>query len=179
MTSRTIGMGSFLLKHFRLLIRWWTKSGNRLEQSIEMVIEGLQKFQSSRAPVGVCWYPWKGIYSDNKRRANPADQLIVRGDLEDYGQVLTVLKEFLGEGYVLQNANSDSCRRWKSFQDLWIHGNRILSKPELRVDFVNLPIGKHHLSDYFLVLQVHYYCEEFVQENRREDMLEAIIIGYR
>jgi hypothetical protein len=149
--------------------------GNRLEQSLNWLDEGLaETFQSSLSYPVEYGISLKGKFiPDNKRQGIIQPITIVRGDLEDYGQVMTDSSGYFwatGLNYqdTAQIAVAAVNEKLRPFGSVELES---LSKPDFGIDFPKLTYRKVPISskDYFLDTSGDYILlEEFVKEETRE-----------
>jgi hypothetical protein len=149
--------------------------GIRLEQTMEWLDEGLpETFQSNLGYPVEYGISLKGKFiPENKRQGLIQPITIVRGDLEDYGQVLTDSSGYFwatGLNYqdTAQIAVAAVNKKLRPFGSVELES---LSKPEFRVDLPKLTYRKVPISstDYFLDTSGDYILlEEFVKEETRE-----------
>lgn len=149
--------------------------GIRLEQAMEWLDEGLpETFQSSLSHPVEYGISLKGKFTpENKRQGLIQPITIVRGDLEDYGQVMTDSSGYFwatGLSYqdTAQIAVAAVNEKLRPFGSVLL---KSLGKPELGVDLPKLTYRKVPISskDYFLDTSGDYILlEEFVKEETRE-----------
>ncbi|HCB45720.1 MAG TPA: membrane receptor RagA [Algoriphagus sp.] len=149
--------------------------GIRLEHAIEWLDEGLpETFQSSLSHPVEYGISLKGKFTpENKRQGLIQPITIVRGDLEDYGQVMTDSSGyFWATGLSFQDtaqiAVAAMNEKLRPFGSVELES---LGKPELGVALPKLTYRKVAISskDYFLDTSGDYILlEEFVKEETRE-----------
>lgn len=149
--------------------------GIRLEQAMEWLDEGLpETFQSSLSHSVEYGISLRGKFTpENKRQGLIQPITIVRGDLEDYGQVMTdSLGYFWATGLSFQDTAQIAVaavnEKLRPFGSIELGS---LSKPELGVALPKLAYRKVAISskDYFLDTSGDYILlEEFVKEETRE-----------
>jgi hypothetical protein len=148
--------------------------GIRLEQTMEWLDGGLpETFQSSLSHPMEYGISLKGKFiPDNKRQGLIQPITLVRGDLEDYGQVMTDSSGYFwatGLSYpdTAQIAIAAVNEKLRPFGSVELES---LGKPDLGVDFPKLTYRKVPISskDYFLDTSGDYILlEEFVKEEVR------------
>jgi hypothetical protein len=148
--------------------------GNRLEQASNWLDEGLlETFQSSLSYPVEYGISLKGKFIPNNKRQSQVQPItIVRGDLEDYGQVMTDSSGYFwatGLNYqdTAQIAVAAVNEKLRPFGSVELES---LSKPDFGIDLPKLTYRKVPISstDYFLDTSGDYILlEEFVKEEVR------------
>jgi hypothetical protein len=159
--------------------------GNRLEQASNWLDEGLlETFQSSLSYPVEYGISVKGKFiPDNKRQGIIQPITIVRGDLEDYGQVMTDSSgNFWATGLNYQDTAQIAVaavnEKLRPFGSVELES---LSKPDFGIDLPKLTYRKVPISstDYFLDTSGDYILlEEFVKEGLKEENEKSDWLGY-